>query len=269
MSEASESLPKHLDPIAVVRARTPARLFAGRAGASYRTATQLELRSDRAAALDAVVAENDLDRDLGVDLVRRFRLFEVSTRARTKAEYLLRPDLGRRLDDDARATIRTECPSASTMQIVIGDGLSAAAVAAQVPELLPLLDDEARRRGWSMGRPFFVRHCRVGILNDIGELLNPEVVVLLIGERPGLATAKSLSAYMAHRPRPGHTDAQRNLISNIHARGIGLEEAARRILALAERMRQSQTSGVSIKEEFAESTGGGHLTGGDSRPRLA
>ncbi len=269
MSDSMESLSKRSDPIAAVRARTPARLFAGRVGSSYRTATQMELRSDRAAALDAVRAENDLDRDLGVDLVQRFRIFEVSTRARTKAEYLLRPDLGRRLDDDARARIRNECPSAYALQIVIGDGLSAAAVAAQVPGLLPLLDDEARRREWSKGRPFFVRHCRVGVLNDIGEILNPEVVVLLIGERPGLATAKSLSAYMAYRPRPGHTDAQRNLISNIHARGVGLEEAARRILALAERMRHSQTSGVSIKEEFAESTRGGHLTGDDSRPRVA
>jgi len=111
--------------------------------------------------------------------------------------------------------------------------LRRAAVAAQVPGLLPLLADEARRRGWSFGRPFLVRHCRVGVLNDVGDLLRPEVAVLLIGERPGLATAESLSAYMAYRPRAGHTDAQRNLISNIHGRGVSLEEAARRVLALA------------------------------------
>src|SRR5262249_12053544 len=96
-----------------------------------------------------------------------------------------------------------------------------------------------------------IRHCRVGVLNDIGDILDPEVVVLLIGERPGLATAESLSAYLAYRPRPGHTDAQRNLISNIHARGVGHEEAARRIMALAEQMRRRQKSGVVIKEELA------------------
>jgi ethanolamine ammonia-lyase small subunit len=84
----------------------------------------------------------------------------------------------------------------------------------------------------------------------VGELLDPAVVVLLIGERPGLATAESLSAYLAYRPRPGDTDARRNLISNIHARGVPIGQAARRILALAEKMRQMQTSGVAVKEDL-------------------
>jgi ethanolamine ammonia-lyase small subunit len=136
------------------------------------------------------------------------------------------------------------------VQVAIGDGLSAAAVTAQVPGLLPLLDEDGRRRGWSFGRPFFIRHCRVGVLNDIGDILDPEVVILLIGERPGLATAESLSAYLAYRPRTGHTDAQRNLISNIHARGVGHPEAARRIMGLAEQMRRRQMSGFSVKEEL-------------------
>src|SRR5262249_59756618 len=110
----------------------------------------------------------------------------------------------------------------------------------------PLLEEQARARGWSFGRPFVIRYCRVGVLNEIGELLDPAVVVLLIGERPGLATAESLSAYLAYRPRMGHTDAQRNLISNIHARGVAPEAAALRILALAEKMGQMQTSGVAV-----------------------
>jgi ethanolamine ammonia-lyase small subunit len=135
--------------------------------------------------------------------------------------------------------------------VVIGDGLSAAAVAAQVPRLLPLLEAGARQRGWNFGRPFAVRYCRVGVLNDIGELLDPAVVVLLIGERPGLATAESLSAYMAYRPRPGHTDAQRNLVSNIHDRGVPPAAAAPRILALADTMRRLQTSGVEVKEDLS------------------
>jgi ethanolamine ammonia-lyase small subunit len=255
--------PQHSELLAAVRARTPARILVGRAGPSYRTATQLELRRDHAAALDAVHAEVDMGRDLGRDLVRRFHLFEVRTRAGSKEEYLLRPDLGRRLDDAARQLIRKECPAGCDLQVVIGDGLSAAAVAAQVPALLPRLDEEARRRGWSFGRPFFIRHCRVGVLNDIGDILDPEVVVLLIGERPGLATAEGLSAYLAYRPRPGHSDAQRNLISNIHGRGVGLEEAAQRIVALAEQMRRRQMSGVAVKEELAD------LTGSKPRPRLA
>jgi ethanolamine ammonia-lyase small subunit len=108
-----------------------------------------------------------------------------------------------------------------------------------------------------VGRPFLVRHCRVGVLNDVGELLDPIVVVLLIGERPGLATAESLSAYLAYRPRPGHVDSQRNLISNVHGRGVGQAEAARRVLALAERMRALQTSGVAVKEELPRLEGPG------------
>lgn len=268
----NESLvPQYSELLAAVRARTPARILVGRAGPSYRTATQLELRRDHAAALDAVHAEVEMERDLGGDLVRRFQLFEVRTRASSKEEYLRRPDLGRRLDDDARELLHKECPANCILQVVIGDGLSAAAVAAQAPGLLPRLDEEARQRGWSFGRPFFIRHCRVGVLNDIGDLLSPEIVVLLIGERPGLATAESLSAYLAYRPRPGHTDAQRNLISNIHARGVGHEEAARRIMALAEQMRRRQTSGVAIKEELVnrDVSPRDELTGNESRPRLA
>jgi ethanolamine ammonia-lyase small subunit len=236
--------------LTAVRARTPARILVGRAGPSYRTPTHLGLRQDHAAALDAVHAEVDLQRDFGPDLVRHFNLFEVATRAASKEQYLMRPDLGRQLNDAARHTLATACPRGMDLQVAVGDGLSAAAVEAQVPELLALLERHARERGWSFGRPFFVRYCRVGVLNDIGEILDPAVVVLLIGERPGLATAESLSAYMAYRPRAGHTDAQRNLISNIHARGVGSEAAASRVAALVEAMRRAQSSGVSVKENL-------------------
>lgn len=250
-----EPLPLSADDLegrlAALRARTPARILTGRAGAAYRTATQLQLRQDHAAARDAVHAEVDLLRDFGAELVRRYDLFEVATRAADKQQYLMRPDLGRLLNDNARQTVRANCPAGVDLQVVIGDGLSAAAVAAQVPGLLPLLEEQARRRGWHFGRPFFVRRCRVGVLNDVGDLLDPAVVVLLIGERPGLATAESLSAYLAYRPRPGHSDAQRNLISNIHARGVPLDEAAWRIASLANAMRVAQTSGVTVKEDLA------------------
>ncbi len=249
-SPGTPESPIETSALQIVRARTPARIFVGRAGPSYRTATQLELRQDHAAALDAVHAEFDLERDFGREFVERWGLVEVTTRAAGKAEYLMCPDLGRRLSDPARETIGCICPRGADIQVAIGDGLSAAAVAAQVPRLLPLLEEATRRRGWSFGRPVVIRYCRVGVLNDLGELLDPAVVVLLIGERPGLATAESLSAYMAYRPRPGHRDAQRNLISNIHARGVDPEAAARRILALAETMRRLRSSGVAVKEDL-------------------
>ena len=238
------------DPLTAIRTRTPARIFAGRSGSAYRTQTQLSLRSDHASARDAVQTDIDWEGDLGPDFLHAWDIFSVSSQARDKAEYLMRPDLGRRLSAYARAEIASRCAAGADLQVVIGDGLSVAAVVRQVPHLLPLLHAGAEKRGWRFGRPFAVRYCRVGVLNDIGELLAPVVLALLIGERPGLLTAESLSAYMAYRPRSGHTDAERNLISNIHARGVAVEEAADRILRLAELMRQAQLSGVAVKEEL-------------------
>jgi ethanolamine ammonia-lyase small subunit len=132
--------------------------------------------------------------------------------------------------------------------VLIGDGLSAAAVHAQAPALLGPLLEGARARGWSVGRVLAVRHCRVGILNDVGDLLGCELTVLLVGERPGLATATSLSAYVALRPRSGHTDADRNLISNIHDGGTPAVEGCRRLLALLDAIRAAGRSGVTVKE---------------------
>ena len=124
------------------------------------------------------------------------------------------------------------------------------AVLAQVPALLPLVIGRAQEHGWQVGTPFLIRYCRVGVMNDLGDLLDPAVVVLLIGERPGLATAESLSAYMAYRPRPGDTDAKRNLIANIHARGVSPADAAGRIVNLAAEMMARKESGVGVKENL-------------------
>lgn len=268
------------------REKTPARILVNRSGGSYLTPTQLELRADHAAARDAVQAELSLG-DFDADFVERYQLFLVQTEATSKSEFLLRPDLGRRLSSAAWDTIGKSVDSSpphpnplpqggegtkakpggmaatvpkpvvgdagaksARLQIVIGDGLSATAMRTQVPGLLPLLIDAARNAGWSVGQPFVIRYCRVGVMNDIGDLLKPDVVALLIGERPGLATAESLSAYMAFRPKSGHTDAQRNLISNIHSRGVSHEAAVVRILDLARQMVERQTSGVEIKERL-------------------
>jgi len=166
----------------------------------------------------------------------------------------LQPDLGRRLNEAAKNELLKCCPREKDLQIAIGDGLSVTAVAAQVPALLPLLESGARARGWSVGQAFVIRHCRVGVLNEIGELLAPKVAILLIGERPGLATDESLSAYMAYEPSKTHTDANRNLVSNIHARGLKPQPAADRILELAARMMQQRISGFSVREELPASS---------------
>ena len=232
-----------------IRARTPARLLAGRAGAAYRTETQLELREAHAAARDSVRAELNLEAVLGADLVRQWGLFDTYTQAADKDEYLLRPDQGRRFSEASRKEILQRCSASNDLQIAIGDGLSVSAIAAQVPSLLPLLQKGAKDRGWRSGQTFAIHHCRVGIVNEIGELLKPVVVVLLIGERPGLATAESLSAYMAYRPRQDHSDADRNLISNIHSRGVTAPHAVLRILDLADQMMKARVSGCTLREE--------------------
>ena len=231
-----------------VRARTPARLLAGRIGVSYDSETQLRLREDHAAARDAVRTEFDVEQHLGRELLASEKIFLVTTRAGSKNEYLLRPDLGRRFSDAGAQEVAEQCPTGADLQIVIGDGLSVTAVAAQVPQLLAQLAGQAKRRGWKLGRTFAVRYCRVGLMNQIGDLLHPEVLVLLIGERPGMATAESLSAYMAFRSHAAHTDADRNLISSIHGRGTNIAEAVTRIAELAQQMMQQRASGTTVKE---------------------
>ena len=247
-AEKDLSLPPDLpEVLRKIRERTPARILVGRAGAAYRTSTQLDLREAHAAARDAVRAELDLQSALGAEFVKQWGLFEVCTEATSKGEYLLLPDRGRRLSELSRQEVLNRCSRNNDVQFAIGDGLSVSAVSAQVPSLLPLLHDGARARGWSVGNTFVIRHCRVGVLNEIGELLTPRVAVLLIGERPGLATARSLSAYMAYEPVASHTDANRNLISNIHARGLDPNAAADRILNFAAQMMSQRMSGFSLR----------------------
>lgn len=245
-SLASQQWPELLEKI---RTRTPARLLQGRVGASYRTFTQLELRQSHAAARDAVGEELDLGL-FTPDFVKQWQLFEVSTEATSKEEYLLHPGLGRIFPGASRQMLLDRCTRRNELQIAIGDGLSVTAIYQQVPKLLPLLHAGAKSRGWKIGEIFAIRHCRVGILNDIGELLAPSAVVLLIGERPGLATAESLSAYMAYKPQRTHTDADRNLVSNIHTRGLSPEEASTRILLLAEKMLKIGFSGSRLAQNF-------------------
>jgi ethanolamine ammonia-lyase small subunit len=233
-----------------IRERTPARLLVGRVGAAYRTSTQMELREAHAAARDAVREELNLETDFSPEFVRQWKLFEVCSQAESKDEFLLRPDLGRHFSGPARAELSKRCSAGNDLQIAIGDGLSVTAVSKQIPSLLPLLYEGAVERGWTIGQTFVIRHCRVGILNEIGEMLIPNVAVLLIGERPGLATAESLSAYMAYRPEKSQTDADRNLISNIHVRGVSAKNAATRILNLAAQMINAKMSGCNLREEL-------------------
>ncbi|SNS56335.1 ethanolamine ammonia-lyase subunit EutC [Rhodococcoides kyotonense] len=225
---------------------TPARIRVGRAGTAYPTSLLLQLRADHATARDAVHTEVDFTSgSLAEDAVH------LRTAAADRDQYLVRPDLGRVLDTESRAELARIGTRDADLQIVLGDGLSGTAVARQVPLLLPGLMAGARSLGWTCGRIVTVRNCRVGVMNDVGRILGSGVVVLLIGERPGLRAADSLSAYMGWRPGPGNNDADRNLVANIHARGVRPDDAADRILDLAAQMQARRYSGVAIKENLA------------------
>jgi ethanolamine ammonia-lyase small subunit len=240
---------------AAVAAATTARLFLPGGPAAYDTGSWLRLRADHAAARDAVHSELDLNGPGLSALVAAHDVLVVETAAPDAAAYLVRPDLGRRLSaasTRALALLRTQRDGPpADLAVVVGDGLSATAVEAHAAPLVDALLAGAARRGWEVRRPVVVvRRCRVGILNDLGPLLDADVVVLLVGERPGLAAADSLSAYLAYRPQAGHTDADRNLVSGIHDRGTPVAEAGRRVLDLAGRLQRTRRSGVAVKEEL-------------------
>jgi ethanolamine ammonia-lyase small subunit len=242
---------QHADALPALIASTTARIGVGRAGPRYTTSSLLLCQGDHAITQDALM------RDVAQHVLDDLDLFTVHTKITGgKPEYLLRPDLGRHLSDVGRQIIEARCIPSPQIQLVVGDGLSATAVETNVCALLPALRQEAETVGLSVGTPFFIKHCRVGVLNDIGEVLKPEVIILLIGERPGLGRAASLRAYMAYRPTAGDTDADRDVVSNIYANG-GTDPlaGAAYIIALAQQMMRYQGSGMKLKVAVGASGG--------------
>jgi ethanolamine ammonia-lyase small subunit len=222
---------------------TTARIGVGRAGPRYNTASLLLFQGDHAVTQDA------LYRDVDPKLLDEFNLFTVQTRVTGgKQEYLLRPDLGRLLSDDAKRIINEKCQKNVNIQLVVGDGLSAAAIEANLRKIFPVIKQGTQTAGLTFGTPFFVKYARVGVMNDIGELVKPDVVILLIGERPGLGRAESMSAYMGYKPKYGDTDADRDVVCNIFENGgTNPLEAGAFVVQIAQKMRKNQASGVKLK----------------------
>jgi ethanolamine ammonia-lyase small subunit len=239
--------PRDPEALKALMASTTARIGVGRAGPRYSTPTLLLFQADHAVTQDA------LYRDVDQKLLDDLGLFTVQTKITGgKQEYLLRPDLGRLLSDEAKRTVQEKCVKSPNIQLVVGDGLSAAAMEANVREMFPVLKQGAQAAGLSLGTPFFIKYCRVGVLNDIGELLKPDVVILLIGERPGLGRAESLSAYMAYRPKAGDSDADRDVVCNIFNNGgTNPLEGAAFAMQTAQKMMKYQASGVKLKTAAA------------------
>jgi ethanolamine ammonia-lyase small subunit len=253
--EATPPSPTLADLRRAAGVATDARVFLAGPGTSLSTTDLLRLRVDHASARDAVAAELGTAGPLPAGLAGGGEIVQVQTRAADRYEYLLRPDRGRQLSDTAIAAIRERCAPYPDIQLAVGDGLSAGAATRFAPAMAQGIAQYAADAGLTVGTPIVVRQCRVGVINDIGELLHPDVIVLLIGERPGLQTAESLSAYMAYRPHAGHTNAERNLVCNIHDAGIDIETAVRRVTRLIAQLRAAHASGVNVKEHLPHPAG--------------
>ncbi len=233
--------PHRLDVLQELRSSTAARVCTGRAGPRPRTQALLRFLADHSRSKDTVLKEVPLE------WVQKHGLLEVQSEISDKNLYLTRPDMGRCLSASAIEILKTQCKANPDVQVVISDGLSTDAITANYDEILPPLLKGLELAGMNVGTPFFVRYGRVKIEDQIGELLGAKVVILLVGERPGLGQSESLSCYAVYSPRVATTvEADRTCISNIHRGGTPPVEAAAVIVDLAKRMLEQKASGISM-----------------------
>ncbi len=233
--------PRDRDALVRLRRATPARIGAGRAGSRRKTRGLLLLLADHALARDSVMA------DVDAAMLERLGLFSVRTLCADRNEHLKRPDLGRRFAPETLAELKKRCIPSPRVQVYVGDGLSSGAVNANAENFLAALADALDRHGIKTGTPFFVQFCRVPSMDAVGPALDAEAVCLLVGERPGLGCAESMSAYLCYRPEEGMPESRRTVVSNIHAGGIPAVEAGAYVADVLKRMLDSGKSGVDLK----------------------
>ncbi len=229
-----------------LKEKTPARLGSGRAGPRYKTLTMLRFRADHAAAQDSVFSQ------VPEEFAKENHLVPLQTRCRDKDEYLTRPDLGRCFDESQKKVIRGTVPTPPRVQLVVGDGLSSAAITANAMDCLAAIKDGLKLRGIDTGTEFFVRYCRVGAGDAIGDVTGCELVCMLVGERPGLVTDKSMSAYITYKPYTGVSESARTVVSNIHSQGTPAVEAGAYIAELIDEILRRKVSGVALRAGAAQ-----------------
>ena len=235
--------PQKKEEYARLKARTPARLGSGKAGPRYKTLTMLRFRADHAAAQDAVFSQ------VPEDYAKNNGLLPVQTRCKSKDEYLTRPNKGRIFDEENQKILKQAIPDAPRVLVAIVDGLSSAAILANAMDCLAAIRDGLKARGITLGTVPFVRYCRVGAGDAIGDVTGCELVCMLVGERPGLVTDKSMSAYITYKPRTGVLESSRTVVSNIHAQGTPAVEAGAHIAELIDTILKRKVSGVGLHLE--------------------
>ncbi|EQG64014.1 ethanolamine ammonia-lyase light chain family protein [Clostridioides difficile DA00142] len=233
--------PKDAEAYLDMKAKTPARLGIGRAGTRYKTETVLRFRADHAAAQDAVFSYVD------EEFIKENNMFAVETLCKDKDEYLTRPDLGRKFSPETINNIKFKFGTNQKVLILVGDGLSSAAIEANLKDCVPAIKQGLKMYGIDSSEILFVKHCRVGAMDHLGEELGCEVICMLVGETPGLVTAESMSAYIAYKPYIGMAEAKRTVISNIHKGGTTAVEAGAHIAELIKTMLDKKASGIDLK----------------------
>jgi len=234
--------PQNKEKFAKMKLKTPARLGSGKAGARYKTLTMLRFRADHAAAQDAVFSQ------VPEEFPAKNHMTAVQTECTSKDEYLTRPDKGRRFDQENAKIIRSAVPGKPRVLIVVGDGLSSAAIMANALDCKAAIQDGLKLRRIEYGPDIFVRYCRVGAGDAIGDITGCELVCMLVGERPGLVTDKSMSAYITYRPHTGVLESARTVVSNIHAQGTPAVEAGAHIAGLIATILERKVSGVALQK---------------------
>jgi ethanolamine ammonia-lyase small subunit len=253
MNDDSQSIPapagEHEKLWTTFRRFTPARIGLKRSGSALATEPLLDIRMAHARARDAVHASLDEGLLLSQLAASGLPTLTVSSAAHDRQSYLMRPDLGRRLDPSARAHLAVHASNAHDVVFVVTGGLSACAVQLHAPPLLTAIVPTLRAENLHIAPLVVVRQGRVAIGDAIAEALRASIVVILIGERPGLSSPDSMGAYLTWRPTPHTTDAERNCISNIRPEGIPYADAAFRLTYMLREMRRRQISGVPLKDE--------------------
>ena len=232
--------PENQLAINAMRRATTARVGIGRSGPRLNTKSLISLRADHAMAKDAVLKSAD------EEILRQMSLPVIQSQAREINEHLTRPDLGRKLPKESIDFIKQNCKMNPQVQIYVSDGLSNSAIDENIREILPVLMDGLKEKGYSIGTPFFVRFGRVPTMDVISEITGAEVTVVLLGERPGLAAADSMSAYMAYKATVGMPESRRTVVSNIHKNGIQPVEAGAYLVEIIEKMLTTRSSGVDL-----------------------
>jgi ethanolamine ammonia-lyase small subunit len=241
--------------IAELRELTPARVALGRSGASVPTAALLDFTLDHARARDAVHAAFDPNALILALGGLSLGAVGVCSRAGDRKNYLRRPDLGRRLDQaSVQLVAERSGTSACPLAIVIGDGLSPTAVHAHAIELMRALLARLNAAQIEIGHVVVASGARVALGDEIGEILGARMVLMLIGERPGLSAPDSLGAYLTFAPKVGRSDAERNCVSNIHRAGLGYQDAAFKVAWLVREGLARQVTGVALKDESGDET---------------